>query len=150
MRTLHKLSGYVTLDQVSEALLPSLDELSSDKLWRVRHQLVELTPTLGEHLGMVFFQRDLLGRTLQWLTDSAAIIRTTAAKALCDIALAFGQEWTKDHVLGRVCVSRCVLKRNQPVMASLTIWSWQDAAASVALCILPCTQTSCAHEQPYM
>jgi hypothetical protein len=112
LRTLHKLSGYVTLDQVSEALLPTLDELSSDKLWRVRHQLVTLTPTLGQHLGMVFFQRDLLGRTLLWLTDNAAIIRSTAAKALCDIAITFGQEWTKDHVLGRVRPSTCRLQPN--------------------------------------
>ena len=102
LRSLHNLSDFVTLDQVSEALLPSLDELSSDKLWRVRHQLVALTPTLGQHLGMVFFQRDLLGRTLHWLTDSAAIIRKTAAESLCEVAVAFGREWTKDHVLGRV------------------------------------------------
>ena len=68
----------------------------------MRHQLVALTPTLGQHLGMVFFQRDLLGRALNWLTDSAAIIRTEAASAICDVARAFGQEWTKDHVLGRV------------------------------------------------
>ena len=108
LRSLHNLSDYVTLDQVSEALLPSLDELSEDKLWRVRHQLVALTPTLGQHLGMVFFQRDLLGRTLTWLTDSAAIIRTTAAESLCEVAVAFGNEWTKDHVLGRVRPCYCV------------------------------------------
>jgi hypothetical protein len=102
LRTLHHLSDFVTLDQVSEALLPSLDELSSDKLWRVRHQLVALTPTLGQHLGMVFFQKELLSRTLAWLTDSAAIIRSTATAAVCEVAVAFGQEWTRDHVLGRV------------------------------------------------
>ena len=102
LHTLHHLSDFVSLEQVSEALLPCLDELSADRLWRVRHQLVALTPTLGQHLGIAFFQKELLTRTLAWLTDSAAIIRTTAASAMCEVANKFGEEWTRDHVLQRV------------------------------------------------
>lgn len=102
LRKVHKLSDSIPLEQVSEALLPTLDELSADRVWRVRHQLVELTPTLSQHLGMAFFQRDVLQRTLQWLVDPASIIRAAAAKAICGVAAHFGSEWTRDHVLGRV------------------------------------------------
>jgi hypothetical protein len=102
LRKVHKLSDSIPLEQVSEALLPTLDALAADRVWRVRHELVELTPTLSQHLGMAFFQRDILQRSLQWLVDSAAIIRGAAAHAICGVATRFGPEWTRDFVLDRV------------------------------------------------
>lgn len=70
---------------------------------------------------MVFFQRDLLGRVLQWLTDSAAIIRGEAAAALCSVAEAFGQQWTQDHVLDRVrlTLTLCAARLPLPVLGRL-------------------------------
>lgn len=102
LRSLHSLSDIITLEQISEALLPTIDDLASEGAWRVRHELVTLAPQLAKHFGVEFFQREMVERVLGWLVDRTAIIRTAAAASICEVSKAFGPAWTKEHVLQKV------------------------------------------------
>lgn len=102
LRSLPALAGVITLEQISEALLPTIDELASDSTWRIRYQLVSLTPELAKHFGMGFFQQQMIQRALAWLVDRTAVIRSTAAGIICEVAREFGPEWTKGHLLEEV------------------------------------------------
>lgn len=105
LRSLPSLAGVITLDQISEALLPTIDELAGDNTWRIRYQLVSLTPQLAKHFGMGFFQQQMVQRALTWLVDRTAVIRSAAAGIICEVAKEFGNEWTKAHLLEEVCPS---------------------------------------------
>ena len=102
IRSLPALAGVITLEQISEALLPTIDELAADSTWRTRHQLVSLTPDLAKRFGMGFFQQQMIQRSLAWLVDRTAVIRSTAAGVICEVAREFGPEWTKAHLLDEV------------------------------------------------
>lgn len=105
LRSLPSLAGVITLEQISEALLPTIDELASDNTWRVRYQLVSLTPQLAKHFGMGFFQQQMVQRALSWLVDRTSVIRTAAAGIICEVAKEFGPEWTKGHLVDEVPLS---------------------------------------------
>lgn len=102
LRSLPSLAGVITLDQISEALLPTIDDLASDNIWRIRYQLVTLTPELAKHFGMGFFQQQMVKRALAWLVDRTAVIRSAAAGIICEVAKEFGPEWTKGHLVDEV------------------------------------------------
>lgn len=102
LRSLHSLSDIITLEQISEALLPTIDDLAAEGAWRVRHELVTLAPQLAKHFGVDFFQRQMVERLLGWLVDRTAVIRAAAAASVCEVSKAFGAAWTKDHILVNV------------------------------------------------
>lgn len=102
LKTLPGLSGVLLLEHLAEAVLPAVDELAADRSWRVRHELVALTPPLASALGVAFAEAEVVRRALGWLTDAAAIIRAGAAAALCDMCREFGRKWARDVVVTKV------------------------------------------------
>lgn len=95
-------------EHLTGSLLPAIEELATDKHWRVRLAIIEKLPVLAEQLGMEFYQDKLLPRNREWLKDCVATIRTAAATALVDVARKFGETWAQEHAVPEVCLATCL------------------------------------------
>jgi hypothetical protein len=144
LRSLPSLAGVITLDQISEALLPTIDELASDSTWRIRYQLVSLTPELAKHFGMGFFQAQMVQRALAWLVDRTAVIRQTAAGIICAVAKEFGPEWTKAQLVDEVPPLPSI------VLSECKHKEYCESVVAKIMCLSTGGHTSFAHEREWV
>ena len=99
---LEHVNEVLDVEQLAEALLPAVDELTRDKAWRVRLGIIEKIPVLASQLGQPFYQAKLVHRSQGWLQDTVAAIRGAAATAICEVSSLFGTEWTRTHIVPEV------------------------------------------------
>ena len=100
--TLQHANTIMGADHLTDSLLPAIEELASDKHWRVRHAIIEKLPVLAEQMGVDFYQDKLLPHNRTWLSDRVASIRMAATVAIVNVARVFGQQWARDHALPEV------------------------------------------------
>lgn len=97
LQAIHQVVGLANL---SNAIIPAIGELGSDKLWRVREAVISFMPLLAQLLGADHFQvqSELLQLSTSWLQDSVFSVRKAAAENLKHLSELFGPEWV-DAVL---------------------------------------------------
>lgn len=87
---------------LSQALLPSIIDLSEDSKWRVRLAIIDLIPRLAKQLGNEFFNDKLHGLCIAWLSDNVYSVRKAACNNLCQLVRHFGESWAKEYMLPRL------------------------------------------------
>lgn len=92
----------VGVEPLTLSLLPAILELSEDKQWRVRLQIIEYIPLVAKQLGEKIFDEKLFDLCLSWLRDKVYSIREAATQNLRNLAEVFGVQWAKKTVIPRV------------------------------------------------
>lgn len=96
------MNSVVSIDLLSQSLLPAIVDLAEDSKWRVRLAIIELIPVLAKHLGREYFGDKLSALCMAWLDDGVHSIRRAATENLMLLTELFGEEWAVDHVLPRI------------------------------------------------
>jgi hypothetical protein len=88
------------------SILPSLQELSSDKTWRVRLATISFMPGVMGQLGGEYLAgpggRELVDMVIGWLGDPVFSIREAATASLKRLTEFFGGAWADAVLLPRV------------------------------------------------
>ena len=92
----------MSIDLLSQSLLPAIVDLAEDGKWRVRLAIIELIPVLAKHLGKEYFGEKLSALCMAWLDDGVHSIRRAASENLMLLTELFGEEWAVEHVLPRM------------------------------------------------
>lgn len=58
-KRLDDLNSVIGIEELQTSLIPSLEELSKEKNWRLKLQVIEQFPMLARQLGEVFFNEKL-------------------------------------------------------------------------------------------
>lgn len=93
---LHHAHELLGAEQLKTAVVPAIEDLTADPMWRVRHAVIQKLPLLASQLGSEFYEAKLLAKTKDWLHDQVATIREGAMAALIDVSDVFGEEWAAD------------------------------------------------------
>ena len=99
---LDAMNSVVSIDLLSQSLLPAIVDLAEDSKWRVRLAIIELIPVLAKHLGKEYFGEKLSALCMAWLDDGVHSIRRAATENLMLLTELFGEEWSVEHVLPRI------------------------------------------------
>jgi hypothetical protein len=95
----------VGLGKLSENVIPAITELGQNKSWRIRQCVLEYIPSLSNQLTLEYFSKNLCDLCFGWLTDSVYAVRTAAVINLKKLTQRFGDEFTLQHVLPKVCIA---------------------------------------------
>jgi serine/threonine-protein phosphatase 2A regulatory subunit A len=101
---LDKVSFIMSMDNLSQELLPAIVDLAEDKNWRVRLAIIAHIPLLARELGREFFQdnKKLGDLCIAWLRDNVYSIREAAIVNLKSLTEVFGVDWTKEHIVPQI------------------------------------------------
>ncbi len=114
-------SSKISLKSLSASLLPSIQELCSDKAWRVRLATVTLMPRIAAQLGVEFVGgpsgSDLTDLLMAGLGDAVASIREAAAANVGACVGRFGGAWAEGTLLPRILALIEAGRRPGPVRA---------------------------------
>ncbi|KAI0559561.1 HEAT repeat containing protein [Gracilaria domingensis] len=101
---LDKVSFIMSIEKLSDELLPAIVDLAEDKNWRVRLAIIERIPLLARQLGKDFFEENnkLGDLCISWLGDCVFSIREAAIKNLRALTEVFGLDWAKDYIVPQV------------------------------------------------
>lgn len=97
-----QVNEVIGVELLAQSLLPAIVELAEDKQWRVRLAIIEYIPLLSRQLGVDFFNTQLRGLCLAWLSDPVYSIREAATLNLRKLTEIFGSEWAADKILPEV------------------------------------------------
>ena len=92
----------ISVEEISNAIVPAVIDLCADTRWRVRVAVVECIPMIAKLFGVTFFNQRMLTTCMSWLCDNVSAVRKTATDNLKELAMLFGEQWTLDHVFSRV------------------------------------------------
>lgn len=96
------MNSVVSVDLLSQSLLPAIVDLAEDGKWRVRLAIIELIPILAKHLGEDYFGEKLSALCMAWLDDGVHSIRRAATENLMQLAILFGEDWAVEHIIPRI------------------------------------------------
>ncbi|KAI9226689.1 MAG: armadillo-type protein [Piptocephalis tieghemiana] len=121
-----QVNEVIGVELLAQSLLPAIVELAEDKQWRVRLAIIEYIPLLSRQLGVDFFNTQLRGLCLAWLSDPVYSIREAATLNLRKLTEIFGSEWAADKILPEVlegvhAESTGYLRRMTTVLALATL-----------------------------
>ena len=100
--SLETINAVIGVEMLSQALLPSIVDLSEDSKWRIRQAIIELVPKLAEQLGNEFFNDKLNSLCIAWLSDNVYSVRKAATKNLCELVILFGENWAQEYIFPRI------------------------------------------------
>lgn len=89
-KRLEDMNKVLGIENLSQAIIPALTELSQDKNWRIKLSVVEQFPVLARQLGETFFNEKLSPICVAWLNDSIYSIREAAINNLRQLTEIFG------------------------------------------------------------
>jgi serine/threonine-protein phosphatase 2A regulatory subunit A len=96
------MNSVVSVDLLSQSLLPAIVDLAEDGKWRVRLAIIELIPILAKHLGREYFGEKLSALCMAWLDDGVHSIRRAATENLMQLTELFGEEWAVELIIPRI------------------------------------------------
>ena len=99
---LDAMSSVVSVDLLSQSLLPAIVDLAEDGKWRVRLAIIDLIPVLAKYLGQEYFGEKLSALCMSWLDDGVHSIRRAATENLMRLTELFGEAWAVDHIIPRI------------------------------------------------
>ena len=83
--------GLIGVEHIQSALLPAIVDLSNDKNWRVRAEIIEHVPVLATQLDVAFFDKNLSELSIGWLADRVSAIRAAAVTNVIRLTGVYGK-----------------------------------------------------------
>ncbi|CAM9700590.1 unnamed protein product [Chrysoparadoxa australica] len=103
---LHVLNNLEALAEwmpsMASQLLPLVQQLGHDGIWRVRKAVIESIPLLTERMGVQCFEENLLEMYLGSYQDSVSEVRHGAASGLSQLCKVFGSDWLSEKIFPRI------------------------------------------------
>ena len=112
------LNNVIGIENLEQQLIPSLDQLSQEKNWRLKLQFLENFPMFARQLGEKFFNEKLNRYCLGFLTDKIYSIRESALENYRQLTVIFGEQWAYTNFfpqLFTLCLETNYLHRLTPL-----------------------------------
>jgi serine/threonine-protein phosphatase 2A regulatory subunit A len=119
--------GIIGVEHIQSTLLPAIVDLSNDKNWRVRAEIIQHIPVLASQLDVGFFDKNLSELCMGWLADRVSAIRHTAVTNIIRLTGVYGKDWAKAKVVPRLLE----LKKSQQYLFRQSAISTAEALAPV-------------------
>lgn len=101
-KRLEDLNKVIGIENLSQSIVPALQELSSDKNWRVKLTVIDTFPVLAKQLGEQFFNDRLSNICISWINDSVFAIRESCLNNFNELVKIFGPPWICKFVLPKL------------------------------------------------
>jgi serine/threonine-protein phosphatase 2A regulatory subunit A len=98
-KRLNDLNKVIGLENLQQAIVPALKDLSEDKNWRIKLSVVEQYPRIAEELGEAFFTEKFVPVCVKWLNDNIYSIRVAAITNLKELTKLLGSQWAERNVI---------------------------------------------------
>ena len=115
INNLSELNKVIEINNIIESVMPSIKEISANKSWRVRIQIMEIIPVLAKLFNQQLFMNHIFPICITSLTDSVFSIREAGCKLLVTIYKDIkNDEFEKKLLekLNELCNSTSYLLRN--------------------------------------
>lgn len=99
INTLDELSSVMSVDVLSQSLLPSIKELGKDRQWRVRLAVIDCMPSLAKYMGEAQFTQELNYLLQHWLVDPVFSVRDAAAATYRRLSEVLGLPWCEVNIV---------------------------------------------------
>jgi serine/threonine-protein phosphatase 2A regulatory subunit A len=96
---LEDLNRVIGIETLSHSLVPAINQLASEKKWRVRMTIIEYFPILAKIMGETAFNDRFGPMCLSWLDDNVFAIREAAMKNLQQLTQVFRLEMAREKSL---------------------------------------------------
>ena len=121
---LESINQVIGAENLAQGIMPAVTDLSEDKNWRIRQQVVETLPVLGKQLGKEFFDQHLAPIFKKLLTDQVFSVREKAIESIGKLVECFGSAWLEERLLDEILeaeLSESYLRRLTTVIAAQSI-----------------------------
>ena len=115
INNLSNLNKVIAINDIIESLMPSIKEISANKSWRVRIQIMEIIPVLAKLFNQHLFMSNIFPICITSLMDSVFSIREASCKLFVTIYKDIkNEEFEKKLIekLNELCLSSSYLLRN--------------------------------------
>ncbi len=85
INNLSELNKVIEINNIIESVMPSIKEISANKSWRVRIQIMEIIPVLAKLFNQQLFMNHIFPICITSLTDSVFSIREAGCRLLVTI-----------------------------------------------------------------
>ena len=85
INNLSELNKVIEINNIIESVMPSIKEISANKSWRVRIQIMEIIPVLAKLFNQQLFMNHIFPICITSLTDSVYSIREAGCRLLVTI-----------------------------------------------------------------
>jgi len=130
IKNLECLSSVVSIDVLSQSLLPSIKELGKDRNWRVRLAIINAMPDLARYLGEAKFTAELSSLFSTWLMDPVFSVRDALAASFHPVCETLGLQWSVVNIIPQLQV--CLDHKNYlyRISAMMSARSLAEAAGA--------------------
>ena len=115
INNLSKLNKVIEIDNIIESIMPPIKEISANKSWRIRIQIMEIIPVLAKLFNQHLFMNNIFPICITALMDSVFSIRESSCKLFVTIYKdTKNEEFEKKLLekLNELCLSSSYLLRN--------------------------------------
>jgi serine/threonine-protein phosphatase 2A regulatory subunit A len=115
INNLSELNKVIEINDIIESIMPSIKEISANKSWRVRIQIMEIIPVLAKLFNQPLFMNHIFPICINSLTDSVFSIRESGCKLFVTIYKDIKNEKFEKKLLEKLnelCNSTNYLLRN--------------------------------------
>ena len=115
INNLSNLNKVIAINDIIESLMPSIKEISANKSWRVRIQIMEIIPVLAKLFNQHLFMSNIFPICITSLMDNVFSIREASCKLFVTIYKDIkNEEFEKKLIekLNELCLSSSYLLRN--------------------------------------
>ena len=115
INNLSKLNKVIEIDNIIESIMPPIKEISANKSWRIRIQIMEIIPVLARLFNQHLFMNNIFPICITALMDSVFSIRESSCKLFVTIYKdTKNEEFEKKLLekLNELCLSSSYLLRN--------------------------------------
>ena len=130
INNLSELNKVIEIDNIIESIMPPIKEISANKSWRIRIQIMEIIPVLAKLFNQHLFMNNIFPICITALMDSVFSIRESSCKLFVTIYKdTKNEEFEKKLLekLNELCLSSSYLLRNtSPVFIKFYIEKLED------------------------
>ena len=115
INNLSELNKEIKINNIIESIMPSIKEISANKSWRVRIQIMEIIPVLAKLFNQQLFMNHIFPICITSLMDSVFSIREESCKLFVTIYKDLKNEEFEKKLLEKLnelCMSSSYLLRN--------------------------------------
>jgi serine/threonine-protein phosphatase 2A regulatory subunit A len=115
INNLSELNKVIEIDNIIESIMPPIKEISANKSWRIRIQIMEIIPVLARLFNQHLFMNNIFPICITALMDSVFSIRESSCKLFVTIYKdTKNEEFEKKLLekLNELCLSSSYLLRN--------------------------------------
>lgn len=102
LKNIEELNKVIGIETLSSNLKAAINQLASDKKWRVRMMIIGYSTIMAKIMGEKLFQDCFGPLCLSWLDDSVFAIREAAIVNLKELTAVLGPKWAEKYVLPKL------------------------------------------------